>query len=157
MYEESLGTPLVVRYPKEIPAGQVSEKLVLNLDFAPTFLDYAGVEVPGDMQGRSFRELASGEPPSDWRTDFYYRYYEFPHGWHSVRPHYGVRTERYKLIHFEGDMDHWELYDLQADPREQQNLYDRDGFQVVRASLHARLEALQVELGDSAGEAPPGG
>ena len=149
MYEESLGTPLIVRYPGEIPAGQVSEDLVLNLDFAPTFLDYAGVEIPEDLQGRSLRQVAAGDTPEGWRTDFYYRYYEFPHGWHSVRPHYGVRTERYKLIRFQGDMDYWELFDLQADPREVNNLYDREGFDDVKAKLHARLEALQTQVGDS--------
>jgi arylsulfatase A-like enzyme len=149
MYEESLGTPLLVRYPRAIPAGQVSEALVLNLDFAPTLLDYAGVKVPEEMQGRSFRALAAGEMPGDWRRDFYYRYYEFPHGWHSVRPHYGIRTERYKLIYFEADMDHWELFDLQADPRELNDLYERDGFEELKLSLHARLEALRNELGDS--------
>ncbi len=148
MYEESLGMPLVMRYPAEVPAGQVSESMVLNLDFAPTLLDYAGVEIPSEMQGRSFRSLALGDTPSEWRDAMYYHYYEYPHGWHKVKRHYGIRTERYKLIHFYQDIDVWELYDLDEDPHELENLYGRPGFEQVQQELHERLEALQVELQD---------
>ena len=151
MYEESLSMPLVVRYPKSVPAGQVSDSLVLNLDFAPTLLDYAGVEVPADMQGRSLRGHLEGRRPADWRDAIYYRYYEFPHGWHDVRPHYGVRTARHKLIHFGGDMDVWELYDLEADPHELRSVYAAPEYASVRAQLHRRLESLRRELGDDAG------
>ena len=98
MYEESLSMPLVMRYPGEIEAGRVAEDLVLNLDFAPTLLDYAGVDVPSAMQGRSLRNLARGTRDSVLRDAFYYHYYEFPHGWHRVQKHYGVRTDRHKLI-----------------------------------------------------------
>jgi arylsulfatase A-like enzyme len=87
-------------------------------------------------------------PPAEWRDAIYYRYYEFPHGWHKVRPHYGVRTDRYKLIHFEGDMDVWELFDLQSDPNELDNVYGRDDYAAIQEALHDRLTELQRELGD---------
>ena len=122
MYEESFRTPLLMRYPKEIKAGTVIDKMVQNLDFAPTFLDYAGVEISKDIQGESFRQLVNGEV-SEWRDAIYYTYYEFP-GEHHVKRHYGVRTDRYKLIHFYYDIDVWELYDLEADPSEMNNIYD---------------------------------
>ena len=151
MYEESLAMPLVVRYPRMVPAGRESDALVLNLDFAPTLLDLAGVDVPEEMQGRSLRPLFNGPPPTDWRDAIYYHYYEFPHGWHSVRTHYGVRTDRYKLIRFYGDMELWELYDLVNDPHELQNLYGQEGVAAVQADLHRRLESLRTELGDTTG------
>ncbi|MHC4743505.1 MAG: sulfatase/phosphatase domain-containing protein, partial [Planctomycetota bacterium] len=110
MYEESLRMPLLVRYPKEIKAGSMNKDLVQNLDFAPTFLDFAGVEVPEDMQGVSFRRILQGKKPRRWRKSIYYHYYEYP-AVHSVKRHYGVRTLQYKLIHFYHDIDEWELYD----------------------------------------------
>jgi arylsulfatase A-like enzyme len=140
--------PLVMRYPVRLEAGQTVDELVLNLDFAPTLLDFAGVPIPDDMQGRSLRPLVDGLPPPDWRDAIYYRYYEFPHGWHSVRPHYGVRTDRYKLIHFEGDMDHWELFDLESDPDELRNLYGVEEYATVQGELHTKLEELRQELKD---------
>jgi arylsulfatase A-like enzyme len=148
MYEESLRMPLVMRYPAGIEPGQTVGELVLNLDFAPTFLDFAGVPVPEDMQGRSLTTLVDGSPSADWRDAIYYRYYEYPHGWHLVRPHYGVRTERYKLIHFEGDMDHWELYDLESDPQELENLYGVEAYAAIQTDLHERLAELRRELED---------
>jgi len=148
MYEESLRMPLLIRYPARLAAGQTVDELVLNLDFAPTLLDFAGVPIPGDMQGRSLRPLVDGSTPTAWRDAVYYRYYEFPHGWHLVRPHYGVRTARYKLIHFEGDMDHWELYDLAQDPNELVNLYDSEDYASVQGELHIRLAELRRELKD---------
>jgi len=151
MYEESLGTPLLVRYPAGAAAGRASAELVLNLDFAPTFLDLAGVEIPADMQGRSLRPLLEGKPAPDWRTAFYYRYYEWPHGWHEVRPHYGVRTLTHKLIHFGGDMDEWELYDLVKDPHELRNAWADPAYAEVRRDLERRLSDLQEELGDDPG------
>ena len=140
--------PLVMRYPAGIEPGQTVDELVLNLDFAPTFLDFAGVPVPEDMQGRSLTTLIDGSPSADWRDAIYYRYYEYPHGWHLVRPHYGVRTERYKLIHFEGDMDHWELYDLESDPQELENLYGVEAYAAIQTDLHDRLAELRRELED---------
>ncbi len=100
MYEQSLRMPLLVRYPPEVPPGSVASAMALNLDFAPTLLDLAGVGIPDDMQGRSLRPILRGEPPGDWRTAMYYSYYEYQPGGHLVRPHYGIRTERYKLIRF---------------------------------------------------------
>ena len=148
MYEESLRMPLVMRYPRQIAAGQNADELVLNLDLAPTLLEFAGVPIPDDMQGRSLRPLVDGSRTPEWRDAIYYRYYEYPHGWHLVRPHYGIRTERYKLIHFEGDMDHWELYDLLEDPNELRNLYGEPSLAATQQRLHQRLTALKKELQD---------
>jgi arylsulfatase A-like enzyme len=148
IYEESLRTPLVMRYPSGIEPGQTIDQLVLNLDLAPTFLDFAGVQVPRKMQGRSLRRLTDGSPTPPWRDAIYYRYYEFPHGWHSVRPHYGIRTDRYKLIHFEADLDHWELFDLETDPRELRSLYGDEEYRSVQGDLQRRLSALRRELKD---------
>lgn len=147
MYEESFRTPLLMRYPKEIKAGAEIKNLVQNLDFAPTFLDYAGIEIPQDMQGESFRRLVSGKT-NQWRDAVYYTYYEYP-GVHMVKRHYGVATDRYKLMHFYYDTDEWEMYDLQTDPREMKNVYDDPSYADVRKMLHERLEALRAQYGDS--------
>ncbi|MFT4856987.1 MAG: arylsulfatase A-like enzyme, partial [Planctomycetota bacterium] len=112
MYEQSFRTPLLVRYPKEIKPGTTIDKLVQNLDFAPTFLDYAGLDIPKEMQGESFRKLVSGES-GEWREAVYYTYYEYP-SVHMVKRHYGVATDRYKLMHFYYDIDEWEMYDLKT-------------------------------------------
>jgi uncharacterized sulfatase len=148
MYEESLSMPLIMRYPKEINANQVAHEMVLNLDFAPTFLDFAGVDIPQDMQGESFRSLTHGKKTADWRSSIYYHYYEYPHGWHDVKRHYGVRTQRYKLIHFYHDIDAWELYDLHEDPNEMNNLYDDPSYSKFIIDLKAELEKLQIKYGD---------
>ena len=150
MYEESLRMPLVVRYPKEIRPDSVNRDIVLNLDFAETFLDYAGVPVPADMQGRSLRSLLQGRTPTDWRTSMYYHYYEFP-GVHSVKRHYGVRTQRYKLIHFYNDIDEWELYDLQSDPDELKNLCPDARYADVIQELKAELKRLRTHYKDTTG------
>lgn len=149
MYEESLSMPLVMRYPRKMKAGQISDEMVLNLDFAPTLLDFAGVNIPEEMQGNSFKSIALGKKPDDWRKSMYYHYYEYPHGWHSVRRHYGIRTERYKLIHFYDDPDHWELYDLKQDPHEIKNIYHDPGSSEVVSDLKRQLVALQQRYGDS--------
>jgi arylsulfatase A-like enzyme len=148
MYEESLGMPLVMRYPREIKANQVSKDMVLNLDFAPTFLDFAGVDIPGEMQGKSFRSIARGKTIGDWRTSMYYHYYEYPHGWHNVMRHYGIRTQHYKLIHFYHDIDKWELYDLDQDPHEINNVYDDPAYLNVISKLKIELKKLQIKYGD---------
>lgn len=147
MYEESFRMPLVVRYPPEIEAGTVIDALVQNLDFAPTFLDYTGVAIPEDMQGESFRRLVSGEQ-GEWRDAVYYTYYEYP-SVHMVKRHYGVATERYKLMHFYYDIDEWEMYDLQQDPKEMKNIYGDPAYEQVQKELHTRLEALRTQYGDS--------
>ena len=143
MYEESFSMPLLVRYPQEIAAGKVADELVLNLDFAPTFLDYAGVAIPEEMQGLTLRNLMKGEQEQNWRKSVYYHYYEFPHGWHKVKQHYGVRTERYKLIHFYNDIDAWELYDLDVDPNELNNLYENPDYTSVIDELKIELTRLR--------------
>lgn len=147
MYEESFRMPLMVRYPPEIEPGTVIDALVQNLDFAPTFLDYTGVAVPEDMQGESFRRLVSGEQ-GEWRDAVYYTYYEYP-SVHMVKRHYGVATERYKLMHFYYDIDEWEMYDLQQDPNEMKNIYGDPAYEEVQKDLHSRLEALRTQYGDS--------
>jgi len=151
MYEESLRMPLLVRYPREIRAGAVNEQIVLNLDFAETFLDYAGVSVPGDMQGRSLRPLLRGRTPGDWRRSMYYHYYEYP-AVHSVKRHYGVRTQRYKLIHFYNDIDEWELYDLKNDPDELKNVHGNPKYAGVVKELKEELKQLRAKYKDSTGK-----
>ena len=117
IFEESLRTPLVVRWPGKIKPGSVNSNLVSNIDFAPTFLDAAGIAVPKDIQGRSLVPILKGHTPDNWRKSFYYHYYEHP-GPHNVHRHYGVVTDRYKLVYFyEPDMDYWELFDLKKDPQ----------------------------------------
>ncbi|PQV50218.1 arylsulfatase A-like enzyme [Jejuia pallidilutea] len=147
MYEESFRTPILVKYPKEIKPGTVVDELVQNLDFAPTFLDYAGVDIPEDIQGESFRKLVKGEA-SEWRDAIYYTYYEFP-GEHHVKRHYGVRTNRYKLIHFYYDIDTWELYDLEKDPSEMQNVYNDENYADVKDRMHKHLKELRLKYKDS--------
>lgn len=147
MYEESFRTPILVRYPKEIKPGTVVDELVQNLDFAPTFLDYAGVEIPKDMQGKSFRKLVSGES-TDWRDAIYYTYYEYPSG-HAVKRHYGIRTDRYKLIHFYYDIDEWEMYDLEKDPNEMQSVYNDPEYSEIRKMMHEKLHETREKYGDS--------
>jgi arylsulfatase A-like enzyme len=147
MYEESFRTPLLIRYPQEIKPGTEIDKLVQNLDFAPTFLDYVGIEAPEEMQGESFRKLVAGET-DQWRDAVYYTYYEYP-SVHMVKRHYGVATERYKLIHFYYDIDEWEMYDLETDPREMKNIYGDVAYTDVQEMLHEKLESLREKYGDS--------
>jgi arylsulfatase A-like enzyme len=147
MYEQSLRTPLVIRYPKEIKPGTVIDDIVVNIDFAPTFLDYAGIEAPSDMQGESFRKLIAGEKVA-WRDAMLYHYYEYP-GEHRVKRHYGVRTGRYKLIHFYYDIDEWEMYDLEADPDEMNSVYNNPAYAEVQERLHQRLRELREQYGDT--------
>lgn len=147
MYEESFRTPLLIKYPKEIKAGGRSSDLVQNLDFAATFLDYAGAPIPEDNQGLSLRKITKGDN-TDWRDALYYTYYEHPSE-HNVHRHYGVRTDGYKLIHFYHGMDHWELYDLKNDPQEMRNEYGNEAFADIRTQLHQKLDELKVLYKDS--------
>ena len=148
MYEESLRMPFLVRFPGEIRAGSVNNDLVQNLDFAPTFLDFAGIKKPADMQGKSIRRLLAGKTPKSWRTSVYYHYHEYP-AVHSVKRHYGVRTQRYKLIHFYHDIDEWELYDLKKDPREMKNVYHDPAYANVVKELKAELQRLRSKYKDN--------
>ena len=150
MYEESLRMPLLVRYPREIKPGSVSDDIVLNLDFAATFLDYAGVPVPEDIQGESMRAVLRNKTPRNWRKSMYYHYYEYP-AVHSVKRHYGVRTQRYKLIHFYHDIDEWELYDMKKDPREMKNVYSDPAYADIVTELTAELKQLRQKYKDTTG------
>lgn len=151
MYEESLRTPLLIRYPEEIKAGTVCDKMVQNIDFAATFLDYAGIKIPKDIQGESFRKVVSGKSDK-WRKAIYYHYYEYPKP-RLVMPNYGIRTERYKLIRYYGEINEWELYDLEKDPREMRSVYDDPAYAKVKAQLHKQLIALQKKYKDTNPEA----
>lgn len=146
IFEESLRTPLLVRWPAVIHAGSTNRDLVSNLDFAETFLDAAGVPVPAEMQGRSMMPILRGATPLDWRKAFYYQYYEYP--WpHHVRPHYGIVTDRYKLVQFYGTgEDYTELFDLWQDPHELRSVYGEPAYAEVRAKLAEDMAKLRVEL-----------
>lgn len=146
MYEPSIRFPLLIRYPEGVERKVDKEHLVLNVDLAPTILEMAGLPVPSYMQGRSFKDILQGKRVSDWRESFYYHYYEYP-AVHSVRRHYGVRTSRFKLIHFYYDIDCWELYDLQADPQEVNNVFGHPDFRKVQTDLMEELNRLRTELG----------
>lgn len=145
MYEESFRTPLLMRLPGGIK-GDVSA-LVQNIDYAPTMLELAGVEIPQDIHGVSLLPLLKGEEWTPARKGLYYHYYEFPDE-HSVRPHLGVRTERYKLIHFYDEIDTWELYDLENDKHELNNIYGTAGTEEITATLKQVLRELQVQYGE---------
>lgn len=126
----------------------VINEMVQNLDFAPTFLDYANVSIPKDIQGQSLRSLVEGNPDDNWRDAIYYTYYEYP-GEHNVNRHYGVRTDRYKLIRFYYDIEAWELYDLDEDPNEMNNVYDDPDYTEIREQMHIKLEEVRKKYKDS--------
>jgi arylsulfatase A-like enzyme len=146
MYEESLRMPFLIRWPAVIKAGSRSDAMALNVDFAETFLDAAGLPVPNTMQGRSLMPVLRGRVPADWRTSMYYRYYHDP-GDHNTRAHYGVRTRTHKLIYF-WKKDQWELYDLVNDPLEMNNIYGQPGQEKITATLKAELLRLKQAVGD---------
>jgi arylsulfatase A-like enzyme len=147
MYEESLRMPLIVRWPGVTKPGSTDAHLAQNLDFAETFLEIAGVEPPADMQGRSLTPLLKGEPPADWRKSIYYHYWEFP-AVHMVNRHYGVRTDRYKLICYY-ELDEWELFDLDQDPDELKSVYDDPAYAGTIEELKAELRHLQKHYRDT--------
>ncbi len=148
MYEESFSTPLVMRLPSQFKRKGKIEEMVQNIDFAPTMLDIAGVEIPEDIQGISLLPLLKDDKsPANWRESLYYHYYEYP-AEHMVKKHYGIRTERYKLIHFYDDVDEWELYDLQNDIQEMNNIYANPEYETVVANLKEQLKELQVKYDD---------
>ena len=146
MYEASLHMPFIVRWPGVTKAGSATSSMILNADFAPTFLEIAGQPVPADMQGRSLVPLLKGRTPADWRTSMYYRYYHDP-GDHNTRAHYGVRTDTHKLIYF-WKKDQWEMYDLVKDPDELNNLYNDPAQQEMVAKLKQEMYRLKKELKD---------
>ena len=161
MYEESLRMPFLMRYPGAIRPRSVNRDMTLNIDFAPMFLDYAGVQPPAEMQGRSFRANVEGHTPRDWRKAMYYRYWMHNDPDHHVPGNYGIRTERWKLIYYYGKPlgmsganppdtpPEWELYDMRNDPREMKNLHADPKYAPVVRDLKAQLEKLQREAGDS--------
>lgn len=144
MYEESFRTPLMMRLPEGLTAHGDIEQMVQNIDFAPTFLELAGVRPPEEMQGVSLVPLLSGSKTKGWRDALYYHYYEFP-AEHAVKRHYGIRTDRYKLIHFYNDIDRWELYDLSTDPHEMSNLIDDPDYDAIEKNLRKRLDGLRKQ------------
>lgn len=185
MYEESLRTPLLIAYPGHIQPGTVCNKLVQNIDYAPTFLDLAGVSKPKELPGRSLTPLfKAGDKVKGWRNSIYYHYYDYP-TYHMVRKHDGVRTDRYKLIHFYGAggldavkenkyqrqpgtrehgcmtyltslgyfepkdsaVNYNELYDLQADPHELNNLYGKPGYEKITKQLQKQLTDYRKSIG----------
>ena len=161
MYEECLRMPFLMRYPKRVKPGTVNREMILNIDFAPTFLDMAGKKAPAWMQGISFAPLAAGKTPKDWRKSMYYRYWMHLGGGHTVTAHYGVRTHRHKLIYYygqplgkKGAVDQptppeWEMFDLEKDPREMHNVYESSAYTKVRDELKAELHRLKEQYGDA--------
>lgn len=147
MYEESLRMPLMMRYPRLKNVGAVDANIALNLDFAPTLLELAGVTPPPEMQGRSLVPLLRGRTPQDWRQAMYYHYTEYP-AWHMVKKHYGIRTDRYKLMHFYDDIDAWELYDLKQDPGEMHNIFGQPDQAPLVQTLRSQLDSLQHNYRD---------
>ncbi|HEX4613363.1 MAG TPA: sulfatase, partial [Urbifossiella sp.] len=147
IFEESVRTPCLVRWPGAVRPGTTSDRITSLLDFAPTFCDAVGLPIPEGTHGRSLSGLLRGRPPADWRTSFYYHYYEYP-GPHNVRRHYGVVTDRYKLVRFygAGGDEYWELFDRQTDPRELTSVYDRPDYAAARRDLHAELDRLRRDL-----------
>lgn len=168
MYEPSLRIPLLLRYPRKVRPGRVEERFAMNIDLAPTILDFAGVPVPESMQGRSLAKVAQDDAPEDWRKEAYYSYYE--NSWafrnmardqmtdpsfqfwtaHRVGPNRGVRTDRYKLIEYRTEGPYWELFDLETDPHELRNRYGDPALADVRQDLTQRLRDAQTAYGDLA-------
>ena len=122
----------------------MNNDLILNVDYAPTFLNLAGIETPNDMQGKSFVPVLENTTTAPFRDAVYYHYYEYPY-WHNVQPHYGIRTDRYKLIHYYYDVDEWELFDLETDPNEINNIINNYEHNGLISDLKIRLNSLKKE------------
>ena len=154
IFEESLRMPYLMRWPAQIPAGTDVDALVHNIDFAPTYLEAAGLEAPEEVQGESFLALARGEQ-APWRDAVYYHYYDSPSegGEHGVAKHYGIRTDRYKIMYFYED-DEWNMFDLEKDPHEMVSVYHDPAYAETRAALEARLVDVRAEYEDTTGVAP---
>ena len=147
MYEESLRTPILMRYPKEIEKGTQVNELIQNLDFAPTFLDYAGLDIPENLQGESFINIVN-KTSSEWRDAIYYTYYEYP-SVHMAKRHYGIVNKEFKLSHFYYDVYEWELYDRINDPNEMNNVYNNPDYQDVVKKLTTELKEMRIKYKDS--------
>ncbi len=147
IFDESFKTPLLVRWPNKIKAGSKNSQMVQNLDFAQTFLEAAGIKPPSDMQGESLLPIFNGKG-KNFRDAAYYHYYEYP-SVHMVKRHYGIVTEKYKLVHFYYDIDEWELYDRQNDKNEMKNVYNDPNYATVKAELHKKLAAMRIKYKDS--------
>jgi arylsulfatase A-like enzyme len=151
MYDPSMQMPLIISYPDHFMSGEQREEIAMNIDFAPTILELAGLKVPEDMQGESWLPLLTGNSRADWRSSMYYRLYVNEY---NVPLQYGIRTGDYKLIHYKGagnplnknrtpvDYDFWELFDLRADPHELNDLYDKPGYGELAAQLKSELDGL---------------
>ena len=148
MYEESLMMPFIVKWPGVTKPGSRNRNLIQNLDYAETFLEMAEAPIPSDMQGRSLVPLLKGQNPDDWRKSIYYHYYEYP-SVHMVPRHYGIRTQRYKLMHFYQFGNEWELYDLKSDPDELTNLYGKPEHAKLQKRMKNRLAKLQKHYEDN--------
>tara|TARA_B100001758_G_scaffold129753_1_gene111667 strand:- start:7138 stop:8772 length:1635 start_codon:yes stop_codon:yes gene_type:complete len=148
MYEESLMMPFIVKWPGVTKFGSRDNHLIQNIDYAPTFLEMAGAPVPNDMQGRSLLPLLKGKSPDNWRDSIYYHYYEYP-SVHMIPRHYGIRTQRYKLMHFYQFGDEWELYDLKTDPDELNNIYGKPEHAKLQSRIKNRLTKLQSHYEDN--------
>ena len=146
MYEESSKMPFIVRCPKKVAPKSQSNDIITNADFAPTLLDFADVDVPKAVQGRSFANNLQGKTATDWRKSYYYQYYEYPY-WHHVQPHYGVRNKRYKLIHFYYNIDIWEFYDLEKDPSEMNNVIADPQYKEIIQEMKLDIVKHQDNLG----------
>ena len=145
MYEESFKMPFVIKCPGIIQPGTISNQMIMNVDFAPTLIDFAGLDVPGEMQGTSFKGVFTGDEVPN-REAVYYHYYEWPI-WHQVQPHYGIRTDKYKLMHFYYSMDEWELYDLENDPQEMNNIYNEAPEKLI-LDLKQKLDDIKKDYKD---------
>ena len=169
MTDESIRMPFLMKYPKEIRPGSCSDAIVINEDFAPTFLDYAGIPVPEYMQGKSIRNVAAGNTPKDWRKSFYYRYWQNNEVWHKSVAQMGIRTHRWKLIFyyarplgktgaFEYDTEytpHWELYGMKRDPHENTNAYGLPKYRKITEKLKRELWKLKENVDDTEDMADP--
>ncbi|MUV37039.1 N-acetylglucosamine-6-sulfatase [Lentibacillus sp. JNUCC-1] len=160
MYEESLRMPFIIKYPRKIQKASVTDAMALNVDFAPTLLEFAGIPVPDFMQGDSLVPILEGTTPENWRTSMYYRYWEHMSKPHKVCAHYGVRTDRYKLVYYYNEAlgmaravdipmePEWELFDLEKDPMEMTNRYSDPEYASVVSDLKDELQRLKSDLKD---------
>ncbi|MCH1438360.1 MAG: DUF4976 domain-containing protein, partial [Rubripirellula sp.] len=161
-YDESARMPFIVRYPKAIPQGVRSDAIIENIDYPALMLDYAGVSIPAEMQGRSFRQICeTGKEPDNWKQATYYRYWM--HMAHHDNPgEMAMRTKTHKLIYFYGcnyqgeslTPPAWELYDLTSDPNELNNVYDHPEYKTIREHLKSQFAQLRLEIGDDGSHYP---